>query len=95
MGIYGIGCMILNSRQSLISDFIKDLLDFWLNHWYTKFCIRWGVAKLVRHGTLTPAFVGSSPAAPANKFNVNLRTHPSSFFSFHITCLDCGFILGI
>ena len=25
----------------------------------------WGVAKLVRHGTLTPACVGSSPAAPA------------------------------
>lgn len=25
----------------------------------------WGVAKLVRHGTLTPARVGSSPAAPA------------------------------
>ena len=24
-----------------------------------------GVAKLVRHGTLTPACVGSSPAAPA------------------------------
>ena len=26
----------------------------------------WGVAKSVRHGTLTPACVGSSPAAPAN-----------------------------
>ena len=24
----------------------------------------WGVAKLVRHGTLTPACVGSSPASP-------------------------------
>jgi hypothetical protein len=28
----------------------------------------WGVAKSVRHGTLTPAFVGSSPAAPAIVF---------------------------
>ena len=27
----------------------------------------WGVAKLVRHGILIPAFAGSSPAAPANK----------------------------
>ena len=25
----------------------------------------WGIAKSVRHGTLTPACVGSSPAAPA------------------------------
>ena len=28
----------------------------------------WGVAKSVRHGTLTPACVGSSPAAPATLF---------------------------
>ena len=27
--------------------------------------MHWGVAKSVRHGTLTPACVGSSPAAPA------------------------------
>ena len=30
-----------------------------------KLIIRWGVAKPVRHGTLTPACVGSSPATPA------------------------------
>ena len=30
--------------------------------------IFWGVAKSVRHRTLTPACVGSSPAAPATLF---------------------------
>ena len=27
----------------------------------------WGIAKVVRHRTLTPASVGSSPATPANR----------------------------
>lgn len=29
----------------------------------------WGIAKSVRHGTLTPVFAGSSPTTPANKIN--------------------------
>ena len=32
----------------------------------------WGVAKSVRHGTLTPACVGSSPAAPTKVHTVLL-----------------------
>ena len=45
---------------------ILDLsVDIQVEYWYTKLCIHWGVAKSVRHGTLTPACVGSSPAAPA------------------------------
>ncbi len=41
-------------------------VDIRIEDWYTRMCIHWGVAKSVRHGTLTPACVGSSPAAPAN-----------------------------
>ena len=33
----------------------------------------WGVAKLVRHGVLIPAFAGSSPAAPANSNALRIR----------------------
>src|SRR5579872_3627691 len=32
--------------------------------WVRRFTAQWGVAKLVRHQTLTLACVGSSPAAP-------------------------------
>ena len=34
----------------------------------------WGVAKLARHGTLAPAYAGSSPAAPAS---FAVRINPS------------------
>ncbi len=33
---------------------------------------RWGIAKLVRHGSLNPAFVGSNPATPAKKIKRSL-----------------------
>ena len=36
--------------------------------------IRWDVAKLVRHQTLTLAFVGSSPPIPASKGIVSKET---------------------
>jgi hypothetical protein len=41
---------------------------------------RWGVAKSVRHGTLTPACVGSSPAAPAI-FSKQIRYFKLDIFS--------------
>ena len=40
---------------------------------------RWGVAKSVRHGTLTPAFVGSSPAAPTSFIN-RMKRRKALFF---------------
>ena len=43
------------------SPHLKDASHSEVNH-----LSDWGVAKSVRHGTLTPACVGSSPAAPAN-----------------------------
>ena len=34
---------------------------------------QWGIAKLVRHGILNPACVGSSPATPAMQITPHLR----------------------
>lgn len=34
---------------------------------------QWGIAKLVRHGILNPACVGSSPATPATQITPHLR----------------------
>ena len=54
---------------------------------------RWGVAKLVRHQTLTLACVGSSPAAPAINVCVALRvniinSHHNEELSLHVHVVD-------